>query len=228
MLIGLLLFSSQAVMSQAEALPRAFNANFSVAKGHLTLGELHASLKYQGNRYHYKKQTKASGLAALLTGIKIIENTDGRFSKETLQPVDYLFNQTSRTKSRVEKIHFNGNLATGSYKGTPFKVAIKPDTLDRGSLELAVARDVAMNKPQLTYPVVEKGEIKTFSFARLGKETIKTPAGAFNTVKLSVVRNTNKRKTTFWLAQELDYMPVKIRHNEKGDVITTVIKNYKM
>ena len=75
---------------------------------------------------------------------------------------------------------------------------------------------------------MEKGKIKTLTFAKQGKEKIKTPAGTFNTVKIQVVRNSNKRNTTLWLAEELDYMPVKIRHNEKGNVVTTVIKNVKM
>ena len=226
--ISLLLVTAQAAMNQAYALPRAFDANFTVAKGRMTLGNLHASLRYTGNQYQYRKSTKASGFAALVTGMKITENSNGRFAKNAIKPSNYLYNQSRRKKSRIEKIHFNGNKAVGSYKGKPFNLAVSANALDRGSVELALARDLAANKPRLVYPVVEKGKTKNLTFAKLGQEKIKTPAGTFNTIKLRVVRNNNKRNTTFWLAKELDYMPVKVRHNEKGDVITTVIKNFKM
>ena len=226
--IGLLLVLAQAAMGQVYALPRAFDADFSVAKGRMTLGNLHASLKYNGNQYQYRKSTKATGLAALLTGIKITENSDGQFVEDTIKPRNYLYNQSRRNKSRIEKIRFTGNKAVGSYKGKSYTFSVSANALDRGSVELALAQDLVKNKPRLIYPVIENGKKKNLTFARQGQEKIKTPAGTFNTIKLTVVRNTNKRNTTLWLAKELDYMPVKIRHNEKGDVITTVIKNFKM
>ena len=222
-LISLLLISTQAVV----ALPAAFQANYSVAKGSMTLGNLHASLKYSGNTYHYHKYTKATGLAALLTGIKITENTDGQFSGQNIVPKNYLFNQSRRSKSRIDKAQFSANRAVGSYKNTPYNIIIPSGTQDRASLELVLARDLAQNKKRLNYNVVERGKLKKYNFQKLGNEQVQTPAGSFNAMKVKVIREGNKRETVFWMAKELDYLPVKIRHKEKGDVITTVIKNYK-
>ncbi len=222
-LISLLLITTQA----AVALPAAFQANYSVAKGSMTLGNLHASLKYSGNTYHYHKYTKATGIAALLTGIKITENTDGQFSGQNIVPKNYLFNQSRRSKSRIDKAQFSSNRAVGSYKNKPYNLAISPGTQDRASLELVLARDLAQNKTRLNYNVIERGKLKKYNFQRLGNEQVKTSAGLFNATKVKVVREGNKRETVFWMAKELDYLPIKIRHKEKGDVITTVIKNYK-
>ena len=222
-ILSLLLFSAQA----SFALPAAFQANYSVAKGSMNLGNLHASLKYSGNNYQYHKFTQATGLAALLTGIKITENTDGQFSGQNISPKNYLFNQTQRSKARIDKVQFTANRAVGSYKNTPYNVAITPETQDRASLELVLARDIAQNKPQLVYTVVDRGEIKQYNFQKLGHEQIQTPAGNFSATKVRVIRSDDKRDTVFWMAKEIDYLPVKIQHREKGDVITTVIKNYK-
>lgn len=227
-IVSLILFSAQAAMAlQNSALPKPFSANYTVSKGRMTLGNLHASLKYSGNQYHYHKFTKATGLAAL-TGIKITERTDGQFSGHNIKPTHYFFNQSRRSKKRIDKAHFSGNKATGSYKGKPYNIVVSGNTLDRASLELALARDLAANKPRLAYQVIEKGKIKNYTFAKQGQHQIKTAAGTFNTIKVAVVRSSSKRQTTFWMAKELNYMPVKIIHNEKGDVITTVIKNYKL
>ena len=222
-LISLMLISTQAV----QALPKAFEANYSVAKGSLSLGNLNASLKYSGNRYVYLKSTKATGLAAILTGITITEQTDGQYSGQNIVPQNYLFNQSRRSKSRIDKVHFSGKSAVGSYKNKKFNLPVQPGMQDRASLELVLASDIQGNKQSLNYIVVERGKIKEYNFQKLGNEQIKTPAGTFNTVKVKVVRTGNKRETVFWLAKEIDYIPVKIRHREKDDVITTIIKNYK-
>ncbi len=211
----------------AVAIPTTFEANYSVAKGSMTLGNLHTSLKVSGGRYSYHKYTKATGLAALLTGIKITENTDGTISGNNIRPTHYFLNKARRSKSKIDKVNFSENSASGSYRGKPYKIAIVKNSQDRASLELVLARDIALNKAQLSYPVIEKGGKKQYTFQKLGNEKIQTPAGTFNTVKVKVIRSSDKRDTIFWLAKEVDYMPVKIRHREKGDVITTVLKNYK-
>lgn len=229
-LFGLLLtviLSTQATAAPVAALPAAFQANYSVAKGSLKLGNLHASLKYSGNNYSYNKHTKSTGLAALLTGIKITETTNGQYSGHNITPANYLYNQSKRSKSKIDKVNFSGNNAQGSYKNKPFSTTINGGTQDRASLELALARDIGLNKSNLSYPVVERGKKIQYSFQKLGNEKLQTPAGSFNTIKVKVIRTSNKRETVFWLAKETSYMPVKIRHREKNDVITTIIKSYK-
>ncbi len=226
-ILGIAFASLLLAQAPAMAIPSAFQADYTVAKGSMKLGNLHTSLKINGNRYSYHKYTKSSGLAALLTGIKITENTNGQISGQNLRPTNYLFNQSRRSKSKIDKIQFSGNSAKGNYKGTAYNEAISGVTQDRASLELVLARDVALNKAKLSYSVVERGRKKQYNFQKLGNEKIKTPAGTFNTVKVKVQRAGGKRETIFWLAKETDYMPVKIRHREKKDIITTIMRSYK-
>ncbi len=230
-IISLLLISTllsfHSAIAQPTALPDAFTADYSVERGSMTLGKLYASLKYTGNNYEYSKYTKATGVAALLTGIKITENTNGRLSGLEVIPQNYLFNQSRRSKSRVDKAEFTGGKAVGSYKDNPYNVVIPNGTQDRASMELVLARDIAQNKAQLKYNVFERGKVKQYSFQKMGNEKISTPAGEFTATKVKVVREGNKRETIFWLAKKIDYLPVKIKHTEKGEVITTVLKRYQ-
>lgn len=212
------------------ALPPAFQADYIVKKGSMTLGSLKTTLKYSGNKYSYHKKTKATGLAALLTGIKITENTDGTFSgsgaTQQLQPQNYLFNQSRHGKYKVDKAAFRGNKVAGSYKGKAYNFTLKKGTQDRASLELMLAQDLSQNKKVLSYQIIGRGEQLEYKFQRLGQEKIKTPVGTFNTIKVRVVRKGGKRDTTFWMAKELGYMPVKVVHREKKDLITSIIKKY--
>ena len=226
MVIFALATTSQAI-AQPTGLPDAFKADYTVARGGLTLGNLHASLKYSGNNYEYQKYTKATGMAALLTGIKITENTNGQLSGLQIIPKNYLFNQSRRKKSRIDKAQFNGRDAVGSYKDQPYKVIMPNGTQDRASLELVLARDIGQNKSRLQYHVVERGKIKKYNFQKLGMEQVQTPAGTFDAQKVKVIREGKTRETVFWLAKKFDYLPVKVKHTEKGEVITTVIKKYQ-
>lgn len=228
-LFAIILLSFTLLLPQltTAALPKAFQANYSVSKGSMPLGNLHTTLRYSKNKYSYHKYTKATGLAALLTGIKITENTDGQFSGQTIIPKNYFYNRAKRSKKKIDKATFTNTNAIGSYKEKVYNLKIAKGTQDRASLELVLARDLSLNKKHLSYPVISRGERSQYNFQRLGSEVLKTPAGTFNTIKVKVLRKGKKRETIFWMAKELDYMPVKINHREKNDVITSIIKNYK-
>jgi len=223
LLTALLLLSAQI----GFALPPAFQADYTVKKGSMKLGNLQTTLKYSGNKYSYHKKTKATGLAALLTGIKITENTDGTFAGHQLTPQNYLFNQSRHGKSKIDKAAFRGDKVAGAYKGKPYHFTIKKGTQDRASLEIMLAQNLSQNKAQLNYQIVGRGEQQEYKFQKLGHEKLKTPAGTFNTIKVKVIRKDGKRNTTFWMAKELGYMPVKVVHKEKKDLITSIIKKYK-
>ena len=217
-----LLFLGQLVY----ALPKPFSASYSVYKGSMNLGDMNSSLRYSGRQFQYYKDTQAKGFAALISKAKITENVDGTFDGDRLTPLKYYFNQTTRSNKRVESTRFSGGNAHGTYEDKTYDVKLPQGVLDRGSLELALAQDISNNKPDLSYDVMERGELKKYDFIRQGEEQITTPAGVLSTTKVSVVRSGNQRSTVFWLAEEMDYMPAKIIHTEKNSVITTEIKKY--
>jgi hypothetical protein len=208
-----------------NALPAAFNASYSVSKSGLTLGEMRTSLTYQGSNYRYYKTSKATGLVSWLSGDKISENATGSFQGNSLKPATYLYHHTSKRKDRKDQFKFiSPRLVKGAYKDETYNIQVPHGTLDRATLELALARDVLAKKKKLTYSVVEKGKVKTYNLHRQGIEKVKISGKEYTVEKLLVVRKDSKRKTTFWLAKELGYMPVKINHVEKGDAIVTSLK----
>ncbi len=210
------------------ALPAAFNASYSVSKSGLTLGEMRVSLSYTNNHYAYHKSTRATGLAAWLSGDKMIENADGKVHGNSIFPESYLFHHTSKRKDRKDQLQFvNPRLAKGSYKGRAYSIQVPGGTLDRAALELALARDLAAQKKSLTYSIVERGKLKTYHLTRQGVEKINIGGKNYHAEKIMVARKGAARKTILWLAKELDYMPVKINHIEKGDAIVSNLKWFK-
>ena len=210
------------------ALPSAFTAAYSVSKSGLTLGEMKTSLRYNGNAYQYNKTSKSSGLVSWLSGDKIVENAEGIFNNNYLQSRSYLYHHTSKRKDKKDQLKFiSPETVKGEYKGEAYHLKVAKGSIDRATLELALARDLAQGKKDLSYTVVERGEQKVYHLRRQGVEMLKINGKKYVTEKLTVVRDNSNRKTTFWLAKALDYMPVKIDHIEKGDAIVTQLKWFK-
>ncbi len=223
------LFLLLSVMSVgALALPAAFNASYSVSKSGLTLGEMKTSLVYKGDTYKYYKTSTSTGLVSWLSGDKITENAEGKFKGNYLRSTHYLYHHTSKRKNRKDQLKFlTPREVKGSYKGEAYSLKVPHHSLDRATLELALARDLAAKKKSLKYTVVERGHHKEYHLHRQGTEKLTIGGKEYITEKLIVVRKGSERKTVFWLAKELDYMPIKIDHFEKGDAIVTKLKWFK-
>jgi len=209
------------VSLNAIALPRAFQASYTVKKGHLTIGEMNISLVYNGSTYRYKKSSKARGLAAMLSGDRITENAEGTFKGNFMQSSHYLYHHQSKRKNKKDDFTFvNPRLVKGIYKEA-YETAVPAGTIDRATMELLLAHDLTTKKKELNYSVVEKGKHKVYKLRRLGRETIKVAGKNYVCEKVIVERKNSSRKTISWLAEELDYMPAQIEHIEKGSAIMT-------
>ncbi|HDY84394.1 MAG TPA: DUF3108 domain-containing protein, partial [Methylophaga sp.] len=72
------------------------------------------------------------------------------------------------------------------------------------------------------------GKLKNYQIRVIGKETITTPLGEIDTIKLTRHRNKDEdRETTLWCSPALDYMPVKLEHIEDETTFTAVIRQLK-
>lgn len=223
-----LIIVAQMISSSAMSLPKETSAVFDVFRNGSSVGYLESTLKYPGQTYEYSKFTQSTGLAKLLTKASISEKAVGKYSGERLIPQSYYFDQRTRKEQVTDQARFAGNRASGMYKGNAYSLQTPANVLDRASLEIAVARDLHQNVPTLQYNVMERGEIKQYIFSRVGSERLNTNAGVFNTIKVQVKRQDKERQTTYWMAKELAYLPVKMVHEEGGDVISSVIRQFRI
>lgn len=93
--------------------------------------------------------------------------------------------------------------------------------LDPVSFFFEARCELMAGKQSLNYPVVRDGEIKWTKFKVVGKESLKTGIGTFNTLIVERDRGDSKRKTRFWVAPELDYLLVQISHEENRQLAVT-------
>ncbi|WP_236250403.1 DUF3108 domain-containing protein [Microbulbifer sp. ALW1] len=86
---------------------------------------------------------------------------------------------------------------------------------DKISYQLQLAIDVANGKTPLKYQVADGKKIREYEFEITGKETLQTPMGLIDTVKVQRVRGQDaERVTNIWFAPEWNYALIKLMQQE--------------
>ncbi len=90
--------------------------------------------------------------------------------------------------------------------------------LIREAVRLWVIQQQAGNAPaEAEFTMVDDDRIKAYRFAVIGAETIDTPTGKIDTIRVDRT-DSAKRPSHYWLAPSLDYVPVKIEQLKKDKV----------
>lgn len=74
--------------------------------------------------------------------------------------------------------------------------------------------DLMAGKTEFSYPLIHKGSKKTHHYKVIGTELVVTGQGQFEALIIERERNSKSRKTRLYVAPELDYLLVKIEHQE--------------
>jgi len=151
--------------------------------------------------------------------LQLKETSQLGWQQTQVAPLHYEFHQSALGFKRDNAVTFNWQKKQASSQDNNKSSVINlPDNaLDRLSYQLQLRADIKAHKKNLSYQIIDKGKLKTYTFHILGSEKLKTPLGTINTVKVEKEHKANDtRVSTFWLAQDWDYLLVKFRQNENG------------
>ena len=219
-----LLFYS--LLAVANGLPGPFEANYSVQFKGAKIAHMKRSFtQLEDGNYFYTSLTKTTGLAALFYKDRIIEESIWNLDGNQIKPMHYNYHRSGGKKLRKVEIHFDwesGQIST-TVNGDSWKMPTQENILDKLLYQLAIMNDLFNGKQDILYTVADGGKIKTYNFEFLGKEIIKTPLGDLQTMKLVRHKPNQRGKTTFWCAEKLRYLPVKVENIEKEGRKTVVM-----
>lgn len=194
--------------------------SYDVAWGSVPLGEGTLALVAEGGEacYRYELRTDPIGLIAWTYGAP---RELSRFCvrEDRVVPSRMEFTNPKRGKDSFGlDFDWTKGQVLGGRNGP---LAIEPGTVDRLSVQQAgrlwvKAHADDPNPGRLVLSVADHKRVKAYTFAIAGRATVKTAAGSFEALRFERV---DDPKTTlrFWLAPELDYMPVKVEHIEDGE-----------
>jgi len=213
--------------SQIQALPKAFSASYTVQKSGMSLGTMQSTLSYQNSQYHYHKKTTAKGLAAMLSGDVLIENSDRVVQGNEFISKRYLRHHTSKRKDKKDQFHFSSPTSVqGNFENQPYTLNVPKNTTDLTSLELRLMQGLETNKLSRQYNIVDRGKLKRYNVQKLGTETLDLHAGHFICEKIRITKPDSNVQTILWMAKDLNYFPVRIQHIDDGDVLEARLTSY--
>ncbi len=147
------------------------------------------------------------------------EFTEFSVHDQRIQPNHYEYHRKLIGSNKNAVLQFNWSTQTvlNDIAKKPWTMDVSPGTQDSLSYHMQLRLDLAAGKKELLYKVADGGKLKTYSFIHLGTETVTTPVGTFEAIKVQRDRGTDsKRNTYIWCAPELNYMVVKLQQVEKN------------
>lgn len=170
----------------------------------------------------------SSEASALMAGIS--EKTRFTYQpSEHIKPLSYRYHRKVLGKSRKASVDFDwdSNRVTTVVKDTPWKMSVPEATQDKLSYQLQLRLDLMAGKTEMTYSVADGGKLKEYRFKVTGEESIETPFGTYNAVRVMRDRGENAdRETLIWFAPELDYLIVRLEQTESdGKTYALLLKN---
>ncbi len=217
------LFLLLGVTVPALAEPVPYTATYKVNLDNKINGTATATLSRQGNRYHY--ELRATAMMA-----NSVEKTDFLLDKGQIQSLGYQNQRQVFFRSRSNSIAFDWKtyMAKAVRNGKVTDYAIRPGTLDPLNLDIQV-RDDLMRTGQLdsSYLLADPKGFHPVRFEINGIETLTTPLGPIETLKIRRIHDDPERNSQFWLAKSLGYLPVKIVQTDDGAVYRLDLTGYQ-
>ena len=203
----------------AHELPKRFEATFVLEAAGAKVARTRWSLApgTEGS-YVATSRTEPVGVFALIRDETRIERSEWTWEGGRLKSLEYRYQRTGR-KSREIDIAFDweANIARHHSPGASWRLPVPPGTMDKFSYILAMMHDLGRGERSVEYTIADGGRrLKRYVLTRIGEERITTALGTFDTTVIRRERENSKRKTTFWCAADLGFLPVKIIH-EEGD-----------
>lgn len=201
-----------------------FQADYQFQYNGKNVGSASRILQQQPNQqWLYTFSAKAGAMASA--------TETSRFSFKNGQITSQNFQRNSKILVHNRSMAINFNPSTKQINTTKDKTARsfawQSGVLDELNAELQVREDLKNDALKAKYYIADAKEVEGRKFVRQGNETIKTPAGTYETVKVVMQHANAERNTTFWLAPQLDYLPVKVTHKDEDASYGLTLTKYK-
>ncbi|ENX44592.1 DUF3108 domain-containing protein [Acinetobacter sp. NIPH 2100] len=187
-----------------------FQASYQFSYNNKNLGSATRTLSQQGNNWTYKFNAKAGAIASAS------ETSQFSFADNKITSQNFSRSSKVLIHNNTMSINFNPNSKVVETKkdNTARSFAWQAGALDELNAELQIREDLKNNSLKTKYLIADAKALDERRFVKQGNESIKTPYGTFNTIKVVMQHDKPERNTVFWLAPKLDYLPVKMAHND--------------
>jgi hypothetical protein len=208
----------------AEPTIATYTATYRFAYKGKEAGTSEFAVSYLADRdvYEFNSRVLAKGFLKLVRPNPAVERSYFRLADNGVQSLEYWFEDGSRSGEENVHIEFDWERRVAPVSGPEARreLALPEAALDRGSLQVALMRDLATAGALPTYRLADEDSVAEYEYVDNGTATIATGVGPVATRVLLQQRPGSSRATWLWVAPELRFLPVRIERHRNGEVQT--------
>lgn len=201
-----------------------FEATYQFTYGNKNMGDATRKLSLNGQTWQYKFTAKIPLIGSAT------ETSTFAFNNGQIQSQSYRRQTKILVHNDTVKIDFKTaqKQILTSRKGTDRVLTWQPNILDDLNAELQVREDLKAGGLKSAYLIADYKEVEKRQFIKEGTENIKAADGkTYATVKVRLKHDKASKSTIFWLAPSLDYLPIKVTHQDKDSSYGLLLKVQK-
>lgn len=214
--------SAMPVPAFAAAWPRAGRIRYSVTQGEngFVVGQAEHEWRHDNVTYRLRGVTETAGLAALFKATRVVQESQGIFSPEGLQPLE--FRNEREGKLKLSLRFDSSQKRVFSSSGASFEM--REPTQDLLSLFFQIGA-LPLERTEFSVAVATGRKLERYTVTILEMLPLETPFGERDTIHLKLPGargGDNDEATEVWLDRPTR-LPLKIRHRDrKGEVFDLV------
>ena len=197
-----------------------FEASYILKRGGLRIGSSNIELR-MGNdgSYLYESRSWPTRWVAWLLKDRLHESSRGSITPAGIRPDKYHYLRSGGSREREADLSFDWdqNRVSNQVEGSRWEMGVPTGTIDKLASQLGMMLALQQDKDDVTFMVADGGHLKEYRYKIIGHETLEVPAGTFETVKITKLRDNKDRITYVWCAPALNYLPVRIWQRETDD-----------
>ena len=199
-----------------EPVLKPFSAHYTADWKSINVGTSDLRLKSDlgVGSYVYTWIITARGIFRLVYSNDVIQKSWFRVIADRVRPAKYHAEEGSSTVNI--DFDWDDGHARGESENKPIDLKLDAGTQDVMSIQIQVMLDLKAGNLPKTFRILDKDEIKDFTYAQERSERIRTALGELDTVVVSSRRAGNNRTLRMWFAPSLDYVPVQAERSRDG------------
>ena len=193
-----------------------FSAQFQAEWRGITVGTSKIALRpdAEPGHYVYTWVVTARGIFRLAYSDDLVQTSWLSIDSDHARPEKYLGKQGSN--SVAVNFDWLNKRATGESEGKPVDLPLKDGIQDVMSIQVEVMLDLRNGNLPKIFRIIDKDQLKAFSYSQEGSAKIKTAIGELDTVIVTSQQAGNNRILRMWFAPSLGYVPVQAERSRNG------------
>lgn len=198
-----------------------FNATYQFSYNNKNVGDATRKLSLSGNVWTYLFSAKIPVLGSASEVSKF------SISNNRIQSIS--FNRNTKVLMRSDSTSYafkpQQKQIITNRKGEQRVLTWQSGVLDDLNAELQVRIDLENGGIKAHYPVASYKKVENRQFVKVANEKVTAADGkSYDTVKIRLSHSNGERTTYFWIAPSLQYLPVKVAHQDKKNSYSLLLK----